>query len=87
MAVGRRGISGLGVADGVYMWKEQGIDSGRFSKALMASALDAMRQGAHDVLTGGRFHLTRTAGMQTCNRTGSKVAHAPDRIKDAFPPA
>ncbi len=48
----RRGITGLGVADGVYMWKEQGIDSGRFSKGLMSSALDAMRQGAHDVLTG-----------------------------------
>ncbi|KAK9837982.1 hypothetical protein WJX74_008994 [Apatococcus lobatus] len=47
----RPGISGLGVADGVYMWKEQGIDSGRFSKSLMSSALQAVRQGAHDVLT------------------------------------
>ena len=26
------GIYALGVADGVYMWKEQGIDAGAFSR-------------------------------------------------------
>ncbi|WZN60632.1 protein phosphatase 2C-like protein [Chloropicon roscoffensis] len=31
-------VFGMGVADGVYMWSEQGIDAGEFSKALMSHA-------------------------------------------------
>eukprot|EP00882_Tetradesmus_deserticola_P021596 GHRQ01023378.1.p1 GENE.GHRQ01023378.1~~GHRQ01023378.1.p1 ORF type:complete len:312 (+),score=125.34 GHRQ01023378.1:366-1301(+) len=30
-----QGVFGMGVADGVYMWKEQGIDSGSLARTLM----------------------------------------------------
>lgn len=43
---------GMGVADGVYMWKEQGIDSGAMSRALMESAQHMVQAGCEDVLKG-----------------------------------
>lgn len=43
---------GLGVADGVYQWREKGIDAGEFSRLLMHTALDAIEQGQPDVLKG-----------------------------------
>lgn len=36
---------GVGVADGVYMWKQQGIDSGLFSRSLMRYAKQALKDG------------------------------------------
>lgn len=43
---------GLGVADGVHSWKEVGIDSGLFSRALMETAAAAVQSGATDPLEG-----------------------------------
>lgn len=43
---------GLGVADGVYMWKQQGIDSGLFSRSLMRYAKQAIKGGAKDPVKG-----------------------------------
>ena len=46
----RPGIFGLGVADGVYMWKTKGIDSGLFSRTLMSSARENVKTGMNDVV-------------------------------------
>lgn len=46
---GKNGIFGMGVADGVYMWKEKGIDSGVFSRTLMETALHMIQAGCEDV--------------------------------------
>lgn len=35
----------MGVADGVYMWREQGIDAGLFSRGLMDAAAAATSRG------------------------------------------
>lgn len=48
----RQGILGMGVADGVYQWREQGIDAGEFSRLLMQTALEAVEEGQPDVLKG-----------------------------------
>ena len=42
----------MGVADGVYQWREQGIDAGEFSRLLMRTALQAVEDGQPDVLKG-----------------------------------
>ena len=39
------GCLAVGVADGVYMWREQGIDAGAFSRALCAAAAEGARLG------------------------------------------
>ena len=46
------GMVGLGVADGVYGWKEQGIDSGLFSRTLMRYARETIAAGETDPLIG-----------------------------------
>ena len=43
---------GMGVADGVYMWKMSGVDSGPFSRELMTSARAAVQTGVNDVRAG-----------------------------------
>ena len=43
---------GLGVSDGVYMWRSRGIDAGVFSRSLMLSAKNAVEYGQSDVLNG-----------------------------------
>ena len=43
---------GLGVSDGVYMWRSHGIDAGVFSRSLMLSAKNAVQYGQTDVLNG-----------------------------------
>ena len=52
---------GLGVADGVYMWKTQGIDAGLYSRTLMTAARSAVEGGNGDALAGARcgscFHV------------------------------
>lgn len=48
----RNGIVGLGVADGVHSWREEGIDSGLFSQGLMSAAAAAVEAGASDPLEG-----------------------------------
>jgi len=46
----RNGMLGLGVSDGVYMWRSRGIDAGVFSRSLMLSAKNAVEYGQSDVL-------------------------------------
>ena len=50
----RNGVVGLGVADGVYMWKTQGIDAGLYSRTLMTAARSAVEGGNGDALAGAR---------------------------------
>ena len=49
----RNGGLGVGVADGVYMWKQQGIDSGLFSRSLMRYAKQAIKDGEANPVKGG----------------------------------
>ena len=46
----RYGIVGMGVADGVYAWKERGIDAGLFSRTLMSTARQEVDSGTDDVV-------------------------------------
>jgi len=46
----------MGIADGVYQWREQGIDAGEFSRLLMHTALEAVEEGQPDVLKGQKPH-------------------------------
>ena len=48
---------GLGVADGVYMWKTQGIDAGLYSRTLMTAARSAVEGGNGDALAGAQCGL------------------------------
>ena len=64
----RQGGLGVGVADGVYMWKQQGIDSGLFSRSLMRYAEQAIKEGATNPVKGespclGRFDLSHVSQM------------------------
>ena len=43
------GLQALGVSDGVYMWRLQGIDAGLFSQRLMLSCAESLRSGEKDV--------------------------------------
>ena len=45
---------GLGVADGVYMWKTKGIDAGLFSRTLMSAAHSEVEGGNGDALAGAQ---------------------------------
>ena len=42
----------MGVADGVYSWREQGIDSGHLAQALMRTAKNMAKAGIEDVFKG-----------------------------------
>lgn len=39
----------MGVADGVYMWKELGIDSGTMARTLMETCQHMVAAGCEDV--------------------------------------
>jgi hypothetical protein len=58
-------VLGLGVADGVYMWRSRGIDSGVFSRSLMLSAKNAVLYGQVDVLNGALWSTDSSAGMRS----------------------
>jgi hypothetical protein len=47
---GSHATFGLGVSDGVYMWREHGIDSGVLSRALMDTARSMVEGGCSDVM-------------------------------------
>lgn len=40
----------MGVADGVYMWRNYGIDAGAYSRCLMSTAKSEVERGVTDVL-------------------------------------
>lgn len=48
---GRHHLFGMGVADGVFMWREAGIDSGLMSQALMRKSQAMIQSGIEDVYT------------------------------------
>ena len=54
----------MGVADGVYMWKQQGIDSGLFSRSLMRYAKQALKDGVTNPVKGARPSLRNVHGYQ-----------------------
>lgn len=58
----------MGVADGVYMWREQGIDAGLFSRRLMEFARHSVDLGTTDVLrvlqVGARAGACRVPAKQ-----------------------
>jgi len=45
----KKTLFGMGVADGVYMWRDKGIDSGLMSQALMEKAMHMVEGGTEDV--------------------------------------
>lgn len=47
---GSRDMFGMGVADGVYMWREHGIDAGVFARTLMDTAQHLVEAGYSDVV-------------------------------------
>ena len=55
----RAGGLGVGVADGVYMWKQQGIDSGLFSRSLMRYAKQALKDGVTNPVKGAWPSLSK----------------------------
>jgi protein phosphatase PTC7 len=62
----------MGVADGVYMWKELGIDSGTMSRTLMETAMHLVQAGVEDVVQG-RALVSMTVG---CSTGGIQPSHA-----------
>lgn len=48
----RNSIFGMGVADGVYAMRDQGVDSGIFSSTLMERACEMVGRGHDDVFKG-----------------------------------
>ena len=62
----RNAVLGLGVADGVYMWRSRGIDSGVFSRSLMLSAKNAVLYGQVDVLNGAHLDVLNGAQLVIC---------------------
>ncbi|PNH10786.1 putative protein phosphatase 2C 55 [Tetrabaena socialis] len=68
---GRNDIFAMGVADGVFMWREQGIDSGDFSRTLMRRAAASVAGGAVDVV---RVMADAAAGAAAAGVQGSSTA-------------
>ena len=65
-ASNRNGIFAFGVADGVYAWRNKGIDAGQFSRNLIEYCRQAVELGTTDVLRVLQFaskHVRR-AGTQ-----------------------
>lgn len=46
---------GMGVSDGIYMWREKGVDSGVMSRALMTRCRDSVMAGCLDAGKGAGF--------------------------------
>lgn len=45
------GLFALGVADGIYSWRSQGIDSGEYSRGLLREVRELVQAGYTDVLS------------------------------------
>jgi hypothetical protein len=78
---GRGGVVGLGIADGVYMWKTQGIDAGLFSRALMDTARREVEGGAADALAGAAAARPGHAGGSPVPWQLLGLACGPARMK------
>ena len=65
--VGPEKVFGMGIADGVYLWREKGIDAGEYSRMLMQSASEALRSGEMNRPTAALQHahaVVTEAGVQ-----------------------
>lgn len=79
-------VFGMGVADGVYMWKEQGIDSGTMARTLMETCQHMVAAGCEDVfkvLSIAARHVESegvqgscTACLLTINKESGKLQSA-----------
>lgn len=47
---GRNGVFGMGIADGVYDWRNKGIDPSKFSQELMDVSYNMVKAGCDDVV-------------------------------------
>ncbi|KAL6768238.1 hypothetical protein ACKKBF_B38350 [Auxenochlorella protothecoides x Auxenochlorella symbiontica] len=59
------GVVGLGVSDGVYAWRERGVDAGAYSRGLMAGCAAAVAGGAADALGALRSAARAVAEVHT----------------------
>ncbi len=50
VVVRSKGLFSMGVADGVYMWRELGIDSGLMSRRFMEACREQIQEGEEDVV-------------------------------------
>lgn len=60
----RNQLFGMGVADGVYGWRDVGIDSGVMSQTLMQRCMAMIQSGVEDVYKSEHTH---TGGAQNLN--------------------
>lgn len=59
------GMVGLGVSDGVYAWRNKGVDAGAFSRAVVAACREAVLGGAPDALSALRSASEAVKGTRT----------------------
>ncbi len=79
---------GMGIADGVYQWREQGIDAGEFSRLLMHTALEAVEEGQPDVLKGLQLPQLPPLGARICvTCTPQTAGRLPAGVLSASHPA
>ena len=64
---GEKNVVAFGVADGVYMWRWQGIDAGEFSRRLMGLASEVF-SGFTEVKSESNEHKFEKTGPSTCSR-------------------
>lgn len=57
----------MGVADGVYGWRDVGIDSGVMSQTLMQRCMAMIQSGVEDVYKSEHTHT----GVQQAGRQGA----------------
>lgn len=74
----RYGIVGMGVADGVYAWKERGIDAGLFSRTLMSRARKEVDAGLDDVVKCKSQKISVFCPLYLASRETTRIsAHRP----------
>lgn len=74
----------MGVADGVYMWKELGIDSGTMARTLMETCQHMVAAGCEDVykgVTADALPIAVAAAQPAdTGQLGGQVRAAPDGL-------
>lgn len=76
---GKHGLFGMGVADGVFMWQTQGIDSGVMAQMLMRKAMDMIQRGVEDVYKGELY--ARANLVWVCSGSRVTESHRHDPVK------
>ena len=68
------GENAMGVADGVGQWREKGIDSGKFSRKLMSSCLQATKSSYGERLSASALLVSAASGVAQSEVQGSSTA-------------